>query len=91
MLTAQVESFADRLHELKPLLPLHWEELALDKDKVPLDPQYDTYIAREDHGEVLFVTLRDDMLMQYLKQQPTVLNSGTMANNYGGPVYGGYA
>lgn len=32
------------------------------------------------------------MLMQYLKQQPAVLNnSGTMANNYGGPVYGGYA
>lgn len=59
MITAQVESFADRLHELKPLLPLHWAELALDKDKVPLDPQYDVYIAREERGEVLFVTLRD--------------------------------
>jgi GNAT superfamily N-acetyltransferase len=58
MLTAQVESLTDRLEEMKPLFPLHWEELALDKDKVPLDPQYDAYLARDALGEVLFVTVR---------------------------------
>lgn len=59
MMTAQVESLTDVLEELKPLLPTHWEELALNKDKVPLDPQYDIYLARDACGEVLFVTLRD--------------------------------
>jgi len=59
MLTAQRESFAERLSELKTLLPLHYQELALNKDKVPLDPQYDIYIAREKMGEVMFITLRE--------------------------------
>ena len=59
MLTAQVESFTERLPEFQPLFPLHWEELALNKDKVPLDPQYDIYIERERRGELLFVTLRE--------------------------------
>lgn len=59
MLTCQVESFTERLEEFRPLFPLHWEELALNKDKVPLDPQYDVYVAREARGELLFVTLRE--------------------------------
>jgi GNAT superfamily N-acetyltransferase len=58
-ITAQVESLTERLAEMKPLFPLHWEELALNKDKVPLDPQYDLYLARDARGEVLFVTLRE--------------------------------
>lgn len=59
MLTCQIESFTERLEEFKPLFPVHWEELAQNKDKVPLDPQYDIYIAREKLGELLFVTMRD--------------------------------
>lgn len=59
MLTAHVENLTERLEELKPLFPLHWEELALNKDKVPLDPQYHVYLQRDARGEVLFVTLRD--------------------------------
>lgn len=59
MLTAQVESLTERLDELKAFFPLHWDELALNKDKVPLDPQYDIYLARDARGEVLFVTLRE--------------------------------
>jgi GNAT superfamily N-acetyltransferase len=47
------------LPELKPILPLHYEELALDKDKVPLSPQYDIYEAREAAGELIFVTARE--------------------------------
>jgi GNAT superfamily N-acetyltransferase len=60
MLTLQVESFTELLDELKPLLPLHWEELAINKDKVPLDPQFDVYIRREAAGEVMMVTARRD-------------------------------
>lgn len=59
MITAHVESFTERLPELQRLLPLHYQELALNQDKVPLDPQYDVYIARERRGELLFVTLRE--------------------------------
>jgi len=59
MITYHVESFEERLCELKRLLPLHYEELALNKDKVPLSPQYDVYIQRERNGELLFVTARD--------------------------------
>lgn len=59
MITAQVESLTARLEEMKPLFPLHWEELALNRDKVPLDPQYDIYLARDARGEVLFITLRE--------------------------------
>jgi GNAT superfamily N-acetyltransferase len=60
MITIQVESLTERLDEMKPLLPIHWEELALNQDKVPLDPQYETYLKRDALGEVLFVTIRED-------------------------------
>lgn len=59
MITAHLESFEERLPEMRPLFPLHWEELALNKDKVPLDPQYDIYIERERRGELLLMVLRD--------------------------------
>lgn len=59
MLVAQPEPFAPFLEEVKPLLPLHWEELALNKDKVPLSPQYDEYLRRDALGMVLVVTLRE--------------------------------
>ena len=60
MLTTQVEALNDTLEEIKPLLPLHYEKLALNKDKVPLDPQYHIYLERERDGELSLVTLRSD-------------------------------
>lgn len=60
MITAQPEPFPPFLDEVKPLLPLHYEELALNKDKVPLDPQYNVYLARDAAGEVMVITLRRD-------------------------------
>jgi len=59
MITAHVESFEQTLPELLPLLPIHYAELALNQDQVPLDPQYDLYIERERLGQVLMVTLRE--------------------------------
>jgi N-acetylglutamate synthase-like GNAT family acetyltransferase len=60
MLTYQIESFEERLEELQTLLPLHYKELALNQDKVPLDPQYFVYIEREKQNALLFVTIRDN-------------------------------
>ncbi len=59
MITPAVESLTERLEEMKPLFPLHYAELALNQDKVPLDPQYQVYLDRDARGEVVFVTLRD--------------------------------
>lgn len=59
MITCHIESFEERLDELKALLPEHYKELALNQEKVPLDPQYHVYIERERQGGLLFVTLRD--------------------------------
>lgn len=59
MITIMLESFEERLPELEQLLPLHYEELALNKDKVPLSPQYPVYISRERNGELMFMVVRD--------------------------------
>jgi len=59
MITCHVESFEERLQELQVLLPLHYRELALNQDKVPLSPIYSQYIERERAGGLIFVTLRD--------------------------------
>lgn len=58
ILTAQPEPFAPFLDEVMPLLPRHYEELALNQDKVPLAPQYGEYLRRDALGMVLCVTLR---------------------------------
>lgn len=58
MITAHVESFEENLEYLKPLLPIHYQELALNQDKVPLSPQFDKYVAAEQRGELIFITLR---------------------------------
>jgi GNAT superfamily N-acetyltransferase len=60
MLTAAVENLTERLEDLKPFFPLHWEELALNQKQVPLDPQYDVYLAKDAAGEMMLVTLRRD-------------------------------
>ena len=58
-LTACPESFTANIPEIKALIHQHWEKLALNKDKVPLDPQWNNYIARESLGELLFIALRN--------------------------------
>jgi len=59
MITFHIQSFESAIPELQALLPLHYNELALNKDNVPLDPQYDIYLHRERSGEVIFVAARE--------------------------------
>lgn len=59
MITCSVESFTDNIDELKTLIPMHYQELALNKDKVPLSPQWDIYKQRDAMGQVLFMVMRE--------------------------------
>jgi len=59
MLTTQIESFTALQPELSVIFPKHWEELALNRDKVPLDPMYEVYFDRDARGECLLITLRE--------------------------------
>lgn len=60
MITCMVESLTERLEEMKVLFPLHWKELALNQDQVPLDPQYEVYLDRDARGEICFVAMREN-------------------------------
>lgn len=59
MITFAIESLEENISYLQSLLKDHYEELALNQDKVPLDPRYNIYIDRERAGELIFVAARD--------------------------------
>lgn len=60
-ITMNREYFANGfLEEIKPILPLHWEELGLSHDLKPLDPLYDRYIQLEKQGCFHIFTMRAD-------------------------------
>jgi GNAT superfamily N-acetyltransferase len=58
MLTASPEAFPAFLEEVKPLLPAHYAELALDQDVIPLSPNYDEYLRRDAAGQVMAIAMR---------------------------------
>lgn len=60
MLSACIESLTNGLPEIVPLLQEHWEFLALYKDRMPLDPQFDAYLARDAEGQIVYAALRND-------------------------------
>ena len=59
-LSAGEEAFWPFWQEVQPLLLEHWEELALNKDIVPLSPRHEAYKALCDAGKMLCVVLRDE-------------------------------
>ena len=59
MITAGPEPWRPTIDEMMPLLPLHWDELALDKYFVPLMPQWHVYDERAAKGEFHIVVLRE--------------------------------
>lgn len=63
MITWAVEPFPPFLEEAKALFPAHWDELALNKDQVPLDPQYEIYLERDRRGEVVVIVGRSSGIL----------------------------
>jgi GNAT superfamily N-acetyltransferase len=55
-----MESFEELVEDIKPLLPLHWEELALHKETIPLEPDFEFYRAAYEAGILKFFTGRMD-------------------------------
>src|SRR5690348_8999717 len=58
MITTQVEPFSQIKDELQSLLAVHWQSIALNRDKVKLNPRYDKYYGAEAAGTLSIVTLR---------------------------------
>ncbi len=61
MIKYAVERMTERLvEEIKYLLDLHWEEIALYKDKIEFLPDYEAYYALDEAGALQIVTVRKD-------------------------------
>ena len=60
MATFQVEKFEDCWQEMAPYWPLHWEELALDKERIKPNADIERYISLSQNGILQVVTARED-------------------------------
>lgn len=61
-----IETLDQAFDDAMWLFDLHWEEIALDKAKVPLNPDVDTFRVLEQAGLLLIVTARDgDKMVGY--------------------------
>lgn len=59
MIDVRVEQYATVIGEIKPLLELHWQEIATDRDAIPLDPNFEQYRAMEAAGNLVILTARE--------------------------------
>ena len=60
MITYQVEDWHQCLPEMEAMWPLHWEEVAGDKDVIKLEPHYKMYDDIYRSGQMHVVTARCD-------------------------------
>ncbi len=59
-LTFQKESFTAIMPELPEIFCRHWEEIALDKTAIKLDPDWERYMAFDASGVLHMLTVRED-------------------------------
>lgn len=55
-----IEKVSDLQEEVQPLLDLHWEQIALNKDKIKLNPDWQRYIALNEAGLLFCYSARED-------------------------------
>lgn len=60
MLTFKEEPLKEVEAELRGLLKAHWEEVALNRDAIPLDPNWEEYYEIERLGMLSVLTVRDE-------------------------------
>jgi hypothetical protein len=56
----QVEKWSDALPELRPLIPMLWDDVAIDKGRFVAKCAEETYATLEKGGVLHLVTARDD-------------------------------
>ena len=67
MIEYKEETYEQVINEIKPLLENHYDEIALDKDVIKLNPDYDMYKKLCNSGAMRIITARDDgKLVGYL-------------------------
>lgn len=54
----QMERIADVKEEIEPLLEKHWEEIAVNQDKIKLNVDWDSYFRLEESGDIGLYTAR---------------------------------
>jgi GNAT superfamily N-acetyltransferase len=60
-ITINQERYSDVLaREFVPLLNWHWQEIANDKDRIPLDVNFEAYKKLDSEGKIVILTARDD-------------------------------
>ena len=55
-----LESFNQTRQDIEYLLKLHYDEIALNKDVIPLDPDWDKYKKLFDLNQLAIFTVRDE-------------------------------
>jgi len=63
MVKYQQEFLETCRNELEELFNLHWEEIALNKDKIQLNPNWDAYEAIEESGHLKIFTARSNGIL----------------------------
>ena len=62
----QQEFLATVEDDIRPLIQKHWEDIALNKDKIKLNPDWDAYHTLEQAGVLKIFTAREgDKLVGY--------------------------
>jgi hypothetical protein len=59
-ISLQSESFESCIPDLKTIIGTHWDEVAGDKDVIPLDPDWEQYVVLENMNKLHMFTVRDD-------------------------------
>lgn len=55
----QIEKLSQALPEMERLFAIHWNEVANDKDKIPLDMWIEQYQQLENWGQLHIITVRN--------------------------------
>ena len=60
MITYARETFDQAVDDVKALLPIHWREMALLQEEIPLDPEWESYRKAFAMDLCRIYTVRDD-------------------------------
>ena len=84
MLSFQLEKFSSIQDEAASLFKAHWDEIAVDKDKIPLAPDWSKYAGLEQGGMLHCLTVRSEgklvgYFIAFVLPHPHYSTAGEMA------------